>query len=92
MWVRRSPPEQVSEGQPGTAELLVEPDAESVQGHPRRQARPQPLKLVRTLSPEAEGIKKLVVGGLSTIWRMPATQRLKRLGHTSRALRLGGQR
>ena len=87
----RSPPEQVGEGQPGTIELPIEPDAEVVQGYPCRQTRSQTLKLVRSLPPEAEGIEKLVVEKLSTIWRIPATQRLKRLGHTSRALRLGGQ-
>jgi hypothetical protein len=62
-----------------------------VQPYPCGQASPQTLKVVRTLSPETEGIEKLVVGALSTIWRMEATQRLKRLGHTWRALRLGGQ-
>ena len=60
----RSPPEQVGEGQPGTIELPIEPDAEVVQGYPCRQTRSQTLKLVRSLPPEAEGIEKLVVGAL----------------------------
>jgi hypothetical protein len=35
-----------------------------VQRNPRRQPCPQPAQLVRTLSPETEGIEKLVVGAL----------------------------
>src|SRR5918995_1532411 len=60
----RSPSEQVSEGQPGTAELVIEPDAEVVQSHPRRQTCSQSLKLMGPLPPQAEGVEQLVVGAL----------------------------
>ena len=60
----RSPSEQVSEGQPGTTELLIEPDAEIVQSHPRRQTCSQSLKLMGPLPPQAKGVEQLVVGAL----------------------------
>src|SRR5215212_2633824 len=60
----RSPSEQVSEGQPGTTELPIEPDAEVVQSHPRRQTCSQSLKLMGPLPPQAEGVEQLVVGAL----------------------------
>lgn len=44
--------------------MLVEPDAEIVQSYPRRQASPQPLKLVGPLSPQTEGVEELVVDRL----------------------------
>ncbi len=37
----RSPSQQVGESQPGTPELLVEPDTEVMQRYPRRQTRPR---------------------------------------------------
>ena len=88
--VLRSPSQQVGEGQSGATELIVEPDAEVVQGYPRGQTRPQPVQLVRPLLPQPEGVEKFVVDRLDDL-AMPATQRLKRLGHPWRALRLGGQ-
>ena len=60
----RSPSEQVSEGQPGTTELLIEPDAEIVQSHPRRQTCSQSLKLMGPLPPQTKGVEQLVVGTL----------------------------
>ena len=60
----KSPPQQVGKGQPGTTELLVEPDAEVVKRCPRRQTRAETLKLMRSLSPEAKGVEQLVVGTL----------------------------
>src|ERR687897_690112 len=60
----RSPSEQVSEGQPGATELLIKPDAEIVQSHPRRQTCSQSLKLMRPLPPQAKGVEQLVVGAL----------------------------
>src|SRR5215216_7808542 len=45
----RSPLEQVSEGQPRTTKLVVEPDAEVVQRNPGRQASPQPAQLMGSL-------------------------------------------
>src|SRR5215210_9532424 len=60
----RSPSEQVSEGQPGTTELLIEPDAEVVQSHPRRQTCSQSLKLMGPLPSQAKGVEQLVVSAL----------------------------
>ncbi len=60
----RSPSKQVGEGQPRATELIVEPDAEVVQSHPRRQTRPQPAQLVGPLPPQAKGIEKFVVDTL----------------------------
>jgi hypothetical protein len=56
-----SPSQQIGEGQPGATEPIVEPDTEVVQRHPRRQTRPQTLKLVGPFPPEAEGVEQLVV-------------------------------
>src|SRR5215218_11368377 len=60
----RSPSEQVSEGQPGATELLIEPDAEIVQSHPRRQTCSQSLKLMGPLPPQAKGVEQLLIGAL----------------------------
>src|SRR5215213_9499404 len=60
----RSPSQQVSEGQPGTTELLIEPDAEVVQSHPRRQTCSQSLKLMGPLPSQAKGVEQLVVSAL----------------------------
>src|SRR5918995_6996009 len=60
----RSPTQQVCKGQARTTELIVEPDAEVVQRHPRRQASPQSLKLMGPLPPEAEGVEQLLVDAL----------------------------
>jgi hypothetical protein len=60
----KSPSEQVSEGQPRATELLIKPDAEIVQSHPRRQTCSQSLKLMRPLPPQAKGVEQLVVGAL----------------------------
>src|SRR5918993_1148061 len=60
----RSPSQQVGEGQPGATEPIVEPDAEVVQSHPRRQTRPQPPHLMGTLPPKSEGVEELVVDRL----------------------------
>ena len=56
-----SPSHQICELQPGSAELVVEPDAEVVQRHPRRQSGTQTLDLMGTLSPEAEGVEEFVI-------------------------------
>ncbi len=58
------PSHQISEIQPGTTEPVVEPNTEGVQRYPRRQPRSQTLKVVGTLSPQAEGIEQLVVDRL----------------------------
>jgi hypothetical protein len=44
--------------------LSVEPDAEVVQRHPRRQASPRTAQLMRTIPVKAEGIEELVVDAL----------------------------
>jgi hypothetical protein len=44
--------------------LVIQPDGEVVQGHPCRQASPQPTPLVGRLLPEAEGVEELVVVAL----------------------------
>jgi Putative transposase of IS4/5 family (DUF4096) len=59
-WELSSPSQQVSEGQLGTTELLVEPHAEVVQRQSRCQPSPQPTQLVRPLSPEAKGVEQFV--------------------------------
>jgi hypothetical protein len=59
----KSPSQQISEGQPGTTERIVEPNTEVVQRHSRRQSRPQTLQLVGPLPPQAEGVKELVIDG-----------------------------
>jgi hypothetical protein len=64
-----SPSQQVSESQPGTTELVVEPDAEVVQSYPCRQASPQTLKLMvmGPLSPETKGVEEYVVDALHNL-------------------------
>src|SRR5829696_2776468 len=57
----RSPSQQIGKGQTGTAEPIVEPDAEIVQRHPRCQTSSQPIKLMRALSPQTEDVEELVV-------------------------------
>jgi hypothetical protein len=56
----RSPSQQVGESQPRASKLLVEPDAEVVQRHPRRQTSPQAAQFVWTLPMKAEGVEQLV--------------------------------
>ena len=41
--------------------MVIEPDTEVVQRHPRRQSGVQTLDLVGTLPPETEGIEEFVV-------------------------------
>jgi hypothetical protein len=62
--------------------LLVEPDAEVMQGYPRRQPPSQSLKLVRTLPPEAEGVEELVINRLDDL-RYPGNPPPKTLGPAS---------
>src|SRR5215216_4349505 len=63
----RSPLEQVSEGQPRTTKLVVEPDAEVVQRNPGRQASPQPAQLMGSLRAKAKGIVELLVNRLDDL-------------------------
>ena len=71
--------------------MIVEPDAEVVQCHPRRQARAQTLKLMGTLPPQAEGVEQLVVDALHYLadrGHPPPQKRLEQL--RLRELRWGG--
>jgi hypothetical protein len=63
----KSPPQQIGKGQPGATEPIVEPDAEVMQGYPRRQPPSQSLKLMRTLPPEAEGVEEFVINRLDDL-------------------------
>src|SRR5829696_2963695 len=62
-----SPSHQIRELQPRSAELVVEPDTEVVQRHPRRQSGTQTLDLMGTLPPEAEGVEELVINRLGDL-------------------------
>ena len=44
--------------------MLIEPDTEVVQSHPRCQTCPQSTQLVRALPPEAESVEQLLVDTL----------------------------
>ena len=44
--------------------MHIEPDAEVVQGYPRRQSRSQARQFVGPLLPKAEGVEQLLVDGL----------------------------
>src|SRR5215203_2008395 len=74
----RSPLEQVSEGQPRTTKLVVEPDAEVVQRNPGSQASPQPAQLMGSLRAKAKGIVELLVNRLDDLANAcrPTTQPL----------------
>src|SRR5688572_30404759 len=63
----RSPSQQVGKCQPGATELIVEPDTEVVQRHPRRQSGPQTLDLMGTLPPEAENVEEFVLDDLDDL-------------------------
>ena len=70
--------------------MVVEPDTEVVQRYPRCQPRPQTLKVVGTLSPEAENIEQLVINRLDDLAGIPTIHFLSRLDQGLRELRLGG--
>jgi hypothetical protein len=87
----RSPSEQLSEGQPGASELLINPDAEKiVHSHPRRQTCSQSLKLLGHGAAPATDQRcstELVVEKLSLrFWRMEATHRLRPSGAVARLI------
>src|SRR5215213_8045115 len=63
----RSPSQQAGKGQTGAAELIVEPDAEVVQRHPRRQTGSQAFQFMGALPPEAKGVEELVVDALDDL-------------------------
>ena len=44
--------------------MLIKPDAEIVQSHPRRQTCSQSLKLVGPLPPQTESVEQLIVDAL----------------------------
>src|SRR5262249_48410157 len=57
----RLPVRQVCKGQSGPAKLLIQPDAEVMQGNLRGQARLQPTELMGAFPIQAEGILELVM-------------------------------
>src|SRR6187200_1186998 len=52
---------QVRKGQPRPAELLIQPDAEVVQGDLGGQARLKPAEIMRSLPVEAESMCELLI-------------------------------
>jgi hypothetical protein len=73
------PIHQVREGKTGATKLLIEPDAEVVQGHLRRQASLKAAPSMGTLVAEAEGMMHFVVDGLNDLAHpgQPAAQPLR---------------
>jgi hypothetical protein len=63
------PIHQVREGKTGATKLLIEPDAEVVQGHFRRQTSLKAAPSMGTLVAEAEGMMPFVVDGLDELAR-----------------------
>src|SRR5215472_12306981 len=74
----RLPVHQVCKGQPGPAKLLIQPDAEVMQGHLRGQPRLQPTELMGAFPIQAEGMMELVMDCLHNLadTREPAPPRL----------------
>src|SRR5215831_5094413 len=74
----RLPVHQVCKGQPRPAELLIDPDAEVMQGDLGGQARLQSAQLMRPFPIQAEGMMELLVDGLHNLAdaREPAPPRL----------------
>src|SRR5262245_24177385 len=74
----RLPVHQVCKGQPGPTKLLIQPDAEVMQGNLRGQARLQPTELMGAFSIQAEGMMELIMDRLHNLadTREPAPQRL----------------
>src|SRR5262252_2054176 len=72
------PVHQVHKGQPRPAELLIDPDAEVMQGDLGGQARLQSAQLMRPFPIQAEGMMELLVDGLHNLAdaREPAPPRL----------------
>src|SRR4029453_10280878 len=72
------PVHQVHKGQPRPAELLIQPDAEVMQGDLGGQARLQPAEGMRPFEIQAEGMLKLVMDRLHNLADAsePAPQRL----------------
>jgi hypothetical protein len=61
------PIHQVREGKTGATKLFIEPDAEVVQGHLRRQASLKAAPSMGTLVAKAEGMMHFVVDGLDDL-------------------------
>src|ERR687888_304552 len=72
------PVHQVCKGQPRPAELLIQPNAEVMQGDPRSSAHLQPAECVGPFPIQAEGMLELVMDRLHNLAdaREPAPQRL----------------
>ena len=63
------PINQVRKGQRQAPDLDVEPEAEDMQGHLRRQARPKACEGMRPLMLQTEGLQQAVVDGLRDLAR-----------------------
>jgi hypothetical protein len=87
------PINQVRTGQRWTPKLDVEPEAEVMQGHLRRQARPQARAGLRPLMLQTEGLQQAVVERLDDLAdaSMPAPQGLGPVARSA-TLRLGDDR
>ena len=59
-----SPSHQICKLQTGPTELVIGPDTEIMQRHPRCQSSSQTPDLMGPLLPQAEGVKQLVVDRL----------------------------
>ena len=62
-----SPVHQVRKGQQWSVELLIEPDAEVMQGHLRRQARLKPTEVMGPFPIEAEDMREFLLHRLSNL-------------------------
>ena len=72
------PVHQVHKGQPRPAELLIQPNAEVMQGDLRGQARLKPAEIMGPFTIQAEGMMELLVHRLHHLAypRQPATEPL----------------
>src|SRR5262252_9880423 len=61
------PIHQVRKGQPRPTTLFMQPQAEVMQGHLRRQARLQPPEVMRPFAIEAERMPELLIYGLHAL-------------------------
>src|SRR5215471_1818693 len=74
----RLPVHQVCKGQPRPAELVIDPDAEVMQGNLGGQARLQPAERMGPFPIQPEAMMELIVNGLHNLAnaREPAPPRL----------------
>src|SRR5919109_4439970 len=80
---------QVRKGQPRPAELLIQPDAEVMQGDFGGQARLKPAEVMRPLSVETEGMSELLIHRLHDLAH-PSHPAPEPLGPRGPTITLGG--